>query len=1512
MGIGASAGGLEAFTQLLKRLPADTGLGFVLVQHLDPQHASALTQLLARATAMPVRDVTDKLRVKPNHVYVIPPNTGLGLTRGVLKLLPRTPGRAAPRSIDFFFEALAKDVGERAIGVILSGTATDGTLGLEAIKAAGGLTFAQDASAKYDSMPRSAVAAGCVDFVLAPAAIARELARIARHPLVAGETAAPAETPPATLAAGPARPGGHERIFALLRAHTGVDFSLYKPSTIHRRIARRMLLTRHATLARYAAYLSKHPAELDALYSDTLIGVTGFFRNAEAFAVLQRKVFPRLLRQGGTDPLRVWVLGCSTGQEAYSIAMTFAESAKKIPHPRQLQVFATDLNDASLDKARHGLYAKTLVQDVSPDRLRRYFTEEEGGYRVIKPLRELVVFARQNLIGDPPFSRMDLISCRNLMIYLEPSLQRKVLPTFHYALKPGGFLFLGASESIGGFTELFAPVDKKQKLFVKKTAPTLAFHLPVKTAPGTRTPAGKNLRAPALPPPKAGTAADAFRGELNAEREADRVTVNQFAPPGVLIDASLQILQFRGSTGPYLEPPTGKASFDLLKMARAGLMLPLRATIARAQKEDRTARTDNVRATHDGESRRVHLVVVPLKNLKERCFLVLFEDADRTAHPAARAPLREPPAASRREETARIAELERELAESRDYLQSIREQQETATEELQASCEEGQSANEELQSLNEELETSKEELESTNEELTTVNDEMVSRNTELNRLNADLTNLHASTKLAVVLLGRDRTVRRFSAPAEKKFNLAPADVGRPIGQIRHTLDLTDLDALAAAVIAGGRECEREVRDRDGRWFLLRVRPYLTAERKIDGAVIVLMDINAVKESQQAVAHARDFAEAILGSVREPFLILDGELRVRRVNAAFHAAFRTTSAQVEGRDFFALGDGHWENPRLRALLRAVLPRRRPFHDFEITVTLRPGGRRTLLLDARTLLQGPGHREKILLGLRDVTEMQEAQADLARSEKRYRRLFEAAKDGILILDPATRKITDANPYILNFLGYTRKQLLQKELWQIGLLKDEAASRQAFLELNKNGFIRYEDLPLKTKKGQQREVEFVSNRYRENGHDVIQCNIRDITERKRTEAALLESQGRYRTLFNSIDEGFCLIEVLFDKSSRPRDYRFLEVNPSFAHQTGLRNAVGKRMRQLAPRHEAHWYQAYGRVALTGKPERFINEAKALDSWFDVYAFRLGGNESRKIAVLFSNITERKLTEDALTAARSELSRHAAQLESVVAVRTAELTATNTQLEASIASIRAGREQYRALLQESEFMQKKLRHLTRQFLTAQEDERRAISRELHDDVVQTLVGISVELAALGSAASLGLRAVKAKIVRTQRLVEKSITAVHRFARDLRPAVLDDLGLIPALHAYLKQIAARKKIQIHLTSFAGVEALDSARRTVLYRVAQEALNNVVRHAGATAVTITIAEIPDAIRMEVRDNGKSFQVPQALNARTNKRLGLLGMRERVEMIGGTLIIESSPGQGTTVRADVPSPPPPAK
>ena len=1088
-------------------------MAFVLVQHLAPVRDSALAEILSRATSLPVTEVISEREVEPNHVYVIPPDRDMTIVGGNLHLVRRKKN-VSHHPIDLFFRSLAEEQREGAIGVVLSGTATDGTLGLEAIKAEGGITFAQDDSAQYDGMPRSAIASGCVDFALPPEGIAAELARISKHPYVRGAGAGQN---------GGARSPGLEAeraalapILQVLRTATAVDFSLYKPGTLARRISRRMGLLKIEGAKDYARLLRDTPAEVEALYLDILINVTSFFRDPEAYRVLKAKVIPALLKDRSRhDPVRVWVLGCSTGEEAYSLAMLFSETMTTSKDRAPAQIFATDINAASIEHARAGVYDSQRVHDVSRERLRSFFTEQSGSYRVVKHIRDMCVFARHNVMADPPFSRIDLISCRNLLIYLEPSLQQRIIPLLHYALNPSGYLLLGSSETIGSFRELFRVENARHKLYSKKPGPgrvPLGLPVPLAGAGVVPDPPAKVRRA--REPGEAPAPLPRSLAPADLPREADRLLLARFAPPGVLVNADLEILQFRGNTEPYLTPAQGKASLSLVKMARPGLLVPLQALMRRVKKEFVPVRSADVRIESDGGEREFNLEIVPIRGsaTSQAAFLILFENAAPAAgldspsakrKHSARAGL----AAARTTSAAQHARIEDELANTREYLQALMEQQDAANEELQSANEEAQSANEELQSINEELETSKEEIQSSNEELTTVNDELQNRNLETAQLNGDLTNLISSIQTAIVIVGRDLHIRRSSPMAEKLFRIIPADIGRPITDISMHLELPELDVLLAEAIDTVSVHEREVQDKKGCWYSLHVRPYMTLENKIDGAVLMLVDIDGLKRAEQSAATARDYAEAIVESARDPLLILDADLRVRTANEAFYRTFQVGAKETEGRSIFELGNHHWKIPELRQLLEEILPRNTSFNGFEVTRDFESIGRRALLLNARAL--GGADQHSILVGIQDITEHLHVQTALKRSEHRYRRIFEAAQDGVLLVDPTSRKILDANPFMTELLGYAREELMGKELYEIGLLKDEAASQAAFRELKEKEYIRYEDLPLETKAGQKREVEMVSNLYQEAEDTIIQCNIRDITERKMGEAAVLRSE-------------------------------------------------------------------------------------------------------------------------------------------------------------------------------------------------------------------------------------------------------------------------------------------------------------------------------------------------------------------------------------------------------------------
>ena len=1158
VGVGASAGGLEAFTKLLSHLALDTGMGFVLVQHLDPVHESALTQLLARATALPVQDVTNHMLVEPNHVYVIPPNTDLSIEAGVLMLQPRDMARIPARSIDFFFESLAADQHERAIGVILSGTASDGTIGLEAIKAEGGITFAQDDSAKYDSMPRSAVAAGCVDFELSPAGIADELRRLAIHPYVAGAALRPAQSPPeadhADATAHPdnasALPSGGSgepdngaeraraqaeqapgatpsdndpnfmRVLSLLRNHCGVDFTFYKSSTIQRRIARRMMLCRQDTLAGYAEHLRGNTSELDTLFSDVLIGVTSFFRNPDAFEVLQHEILPRLLAQRDADPLRVWVLGCSTGQEAYSIAMSFVETAERLPQGRKLQVFATDLSESSLAKARRGLYAKTLVADLSPERLRRFFVAEGGGYRVAKSLREMVVFARQNIISDPPLSRMDIITCRNLLIYLEPSLQKRIFPLFHYALKPHGFLWLGASESIGAFTDLFEPLDRKQKLYQKKAASTSLLLLPAAAPSGVRDASSQPRSAVAassavIRPLGAGSADD-----HSAQREADRFIANQYAPPGVLINADRQVLQFRGVTSAYLELPSGAATLDVLKMARKGLMLPLRSAIDEAARENKPVRRSDVRIEQDRTIRKASLQVIPLKNQREPCFLVLFDDTDQSlpgeAEPARRDVAEQAATVDvASADKGRIAELESDLAETREYLRSIQEVHEAANEKYQSANEEVQSANEELQSLNEELTTSKEELESSNEELTTLNDEVTHRNAELSVLGNDLINVQNSARLVMVLLGRDLTVRRFSAQAAKQFNLVVGDIGRPIGHVRHRLAVSDLEALITEVIDSVRSQERELQDKAGRWFTLHVRPYVTLDNRVDGAVLVLFDIDTLKRSEQALAVSEGQYRAMFAATSVGVSEADpASGRLLRVNVCMAKMLGYTAAELVDKTFVELThaddrQSNWDG--FDRLVQGQVASYEPEHRM-----LRKDGSAFWVHATVNIVRDDGGRAlRAVTITQDIDERRRVQQSAA-----HLAAIVTSSDDAIVTTDLDGTIQTWNAGAERLFGYTVAEVVGKAA-SPATPAEQGKEEADILACIRRGEGKSYDTVRQCKDGSRIDVSVTVSPIRDGAGRVVGASkiLRNITERRRIERALRDNERRFREMVDAL---------------------------------------------------------------------------------------------------------------------------------------------------------------------------------------------------------------------------------------------------------------------------------------------------------------------------------------------------------------------------------------------------------
>lgn len=824
--IGASAGGLEALEQFLSHVPPACGMAFVVIQHLDPDRKDMLCELLQRVTPMPVMPARNRQKVKPEHVYVIPPNTDISILHGSLYLLEPVAPRGLRLPIDFFLHALAEDRRELAVGVILSGMGSDGTLGLRSVKEAGGLVLVQEpASARFDSMPQSAIAAGLADIVAKAEELPLRIAETLQHlrPLLPGYSPRESETTDQKSA--------FDKVCILLRSRTGHDFSLYKKTTVYRRVERRMAIHQIDRIGNYVRYLRENPQEVDLLFRELLIGVTSFFRDPATWDYLQQNVLPELLAahpEGGA--MRAWVAGCSTGEEAFSLAIIFREAMDHLPATARhaLQIFATDLDPDAIEKARRGIYPANIAADVSAERLQRFFVEEGNTYRISKEIREMVVFAPQDVIMDPPFTKLDILTCRNLLIYLGAELQKRVLPLFHYSLKPGGVLMLGSAESIGSFTDLFSPLEGKARLFRRNASPQRSTNLefPTRDFPDTSEPFMDKKPDPVT---------------ANLQHLADDLLLQQFSPAAVLVTAGGDLVYISGRTGKYLEPAAGKVNWNIHAMARQGLRQEIALALPKALRSGERVVCHNLSIGSNGGAQIVDLTVQPIAEpaaLRGMVMLV-FTDVAAPAMPAAAGKR-----GARRGE--RENELEQALLLKQHEVQNLREEMQSSQEELKSANEELQSTNEELQSANEELTTSKEEMQSLNEELQTVNVELQSKVDELSTANNDMKNLLNSTDIATVFLDSALHVRRFTTQATRLFKLIAGDLGRPLSDIVTDLDYPTLLADAAQVLNTLVFSDREVATGDGRWFQVKIMPYRTLENVIDGVVITFNEISRAK------------------------------------------------------------------------------------------------------------------------------------------------------------------------------------------------------------------------------------------------------------------------------------------------------------------------------------------------------------------------------------------------------------------------------------------------------------------------------------------------------------------------------------------------------------------------------------------------------------------------------------------------------------------------------------------
>jgi two-component system, chemotaxis family, CheB/CheR fusion protein len=1202
VGIGASAGGLEPLMGLFSHLPANTGMAFVVVPHLAPDQKSHLPEILGTKTAMPVSEISHHSQPEPNHVYILPPNSFVSLTAGVLELQPRPEDPRSRMPVDHFFRSLAAHQKNRAVGVILSGTDSDGAMGLRTIKGEGGIAIVQHPeTARFPGMPRSSIAADHVDLIVNPPEIGTELAQLALRFATGAATLTDSD------GAGVPDEVQFARILTSMRAVSGVDFRLYKPETIRRRVARRMMLNKIDSMQEYVKYLQTHANELRQLHEEALIGVTRFFRDPDVFQVFQSQIVPRIFQERpGDQQIRIWVPGCSSGEEAYSIAMCLLEFIATQSFEPAIQIFGTDASDASIERARLGMYPESIIADVSADRLRRFFARVEKGYQISKRVRDLCIFARQNLCSDPPFSKLDMISCRNVLIYFGASLQRQLIQTFSYALRPNGYLLLGTAETLRESGDLFTLLDRKSK-FHAKVASVTPIHFAV-----------PNHLAPAVPQ----SAADApgfSQGqmqpwtELELQRAVDRLVLARYGPAGLVINDRLEVLQFRGQTGQLVNMAAGPASLQLHNILNRSLASPVREAVYKAIEQDAPVRLNDVKLREEGRIERFAIEVLPVSSVpvRPRCFVILFipEQQPRltkTAHSAIAEAQAKPGELDRQE----IAQLKDDLSSAKIYLQSLIEERDARDQELISANEEIQSANEELQSTNEELETTKEELQSSNEELQTINEELQQRNAALTQTTNDFNNLFTSVNIPVLMLNNELQIRQYTSHTQKLMNIRPIDIGRPITDIRLNLNIENLQPLLEEVLETLNVREMEVRDRDGRWYLLRVRPYRTSENKIDGVVLVLVDIDQVRKSQQELQAARDFATAVTESVGIPIVVMSPDFRIRNANSAFRQLAKRPTEDLAGQFLPEVAEHAWNMSSIRPMLEKL---------------------------TKQAPNGPAL---------------EAEHEVSTPE------FRALQ--------------------------TRGRVVQID-----------------------------------------------------GERVLLLLIEDITGRK---------------------------------------------------QAGQ---IIDRERQLLESRVLSTVQALGRT------------------------------------------------------------------------------------------------------------QDELRALSASLFQAQEDERRRVARELHDDISQRLavLGIDLQHAADAAGGDSEARKIIASLAsRTDVLADD----VRKISHGLHPSMLDDLGLAYALKALGDEFSEREKMLVTWQRQDIPEHIPQNVAATFYRITQEALRNVSKHAGRTHVKITLAGLDGRLRLEIADFGEGFDTEDARHG-----LGLISMSERARLVQGTLSVNSALGKGTTVTIEAP-------
>jgi two-component system CheB/CheR fusion protein len=1504
VGIGASAGGVSVLQQFFNDMPADSGLAFVVVMHLSPDFESQLARVIQHKTAMPVVQVNEPVEVRPNHVYVIPPSKQLAFSDGTLQVVDSQQAAGRRVTIDLFFRTLAHSYGQRAVCVVLSGTDQDGMIGLKHIRAQGGLTIAQDPTeAEYDSMPAHAIKTGMVDWVLPVAEIAPKLIEFVRNEnrmqLPPEEPAA--QTRDAKVADAPGGPTVSEEtrreedeyaladVMAYLHDETGHNFAHYKRATLLRRVARRMQVNTLATIPEYVEFLRATPREPGALLQDLLIGVTHFFRDPEAFVTLEENI-PQLFAGKGTrDQLRVWVPGCATGEEAYSIAMLLCEHADRLKAPPSIQVFATDIDDQSIHDARHGTYSPTIEADVPIDRLRRFFVKEDHHYRVKKDLRDLVLFASHNLLSDAPFSRLDLVSCRNLLIYLNGHAQEQAFDVFHFALRAGGMLFIGGAESANSVQGLFSAVDAKHRLFVRRSIPRPLWKVPLlpPRLPAPRKFAGTSpVTLPVMARATVEEAGTDTRQSKVASQERRSVLFGElhlkllehYGAPSVLVNEAHNIVHLSERAGRYLTFMPGEPSTNLLHVIHPSLRVELRTALFRAAQTNEEVIVAAQEIQVEGTKEIVDLHVRPIHpaDSAHGFFLVLFQTAT--------APLSEQGTVS--QNLAINRELDNELQFLKEQLHATVEQYEASSEELKASNEELQAMNEEMRSAAEELETSQEELQSVNEELTTVNHELKEKVDELSQANSDLQNLMFATDVGTIFLDREMKIKRFTPRVQEVFNLLPTDLGRPISDITHKLSYEALIDDAEKVLRSLKTVESEVRVGEGNWFLARISPYRTADDHIAGVVATFIDITERKRSEMELREVSQEMEAqvlrfdtIMGAVPDFVYQFDLEGRFTYVNQSLLDLWGKTAEQALGRQFHELDYTPELAAKLQRQIQEVIETRHQLID-ETPYTSALGSRNYEYLFF-PLMTDDGSVTGVAGVTRDITERKESEQAVRESALRYQTLFELVPVAVYMTD-ADGVIQEFNQRAVEMWGRTPSAKGEKfcgsfrMYYPDGMVMPHDQCPMARVLRGEELEPSELEITVERKDGAKLNVAVAPRTIKDNEGNIlgaINC-VHDITHRKRAEEALRKSEERFRLLVEGA-----------------RDYAMFLLDPESTitfWSTGAERVFGWSQDEAIGQTGAMIFTPEDRK--NGKVEEEINTAlndgRALDRrfhlrkdgsrfWADGILTRLDDENGklRGFAKVARDATDQRRAEDEVAHARDELEQR-------VVERTRELLAMNNELERTMAQ----RQQ-----------------LERELLEISEREKRRIGEDLHDMVCQELTATALFLKSSAKKLGPNNAAAAKTLEESAETVNRNVVLARKLAGGLQAIELTASGLKNALRDLAASACDNSGIKCHVKITRGVDVPDDAVALHLYRIAQEAVTNAVKHSGAKNVLVTLDRNETHTCVSVQDDGKGF-VPR----KRGKGLGLHMMRYRANALGGELKIERRKSGGMDVTCVIPS------